>query len=868
SDTDPHHHDDDQQQQQQDPPARPDTAVTVAVNENRAVAEEGDRAVEESPTYEDLCEKGYLIPSGSGVGGGKSMDETVLRRGKSSGDDQTGTPEGVVKIFRQKADFEKGNVPAKILEESLHAVYAETIGHDVAEALKDDITLESVVEPEMAERAWDVVEEMNELTAEEQQLVKRHSEEFDQLVLCGEPPDLMEIDKKERKDGIDPSDVVLPPVALSVDYEPPVDGLDEVIAGQGDGVSSMDIPIKFEEEPLAGCVVRPDPPPPVNAEEDLPPIPPQKMIEISPVTMPPPEFFPDIIGPAKPYTLERMQEKQLPEFGVPLQPAAPLSDTRPTPEQFERDPEGCGEKLEVVLSPEPKDIWERDRGIDVNKLVHNELLPSIDAATLYGTPKAVVMDNGVRARLSKRIEDKLKPQTAKSFARFEWPAPALTEYPSFLVSLLREGFRCESAAQVISQRHEIAESYRKALALQRADGPEVRQDDHRTPCNPEGDAVQGSEAAAAAVPPRPSESNPHADEQTPLVSARGSSSRHSSRRSAADREERSEIAVAVKDAFTRLLLDNENVVDEIAARIKERICPQAVSSRCPAPPGGLLVQRSSTVSPGHHLIPTPGPAVEAVPSPGGYVKSTEGSMAGPRTIAPNAPTIEYDDGAAVGLPRDRGDAFDGSGSASRNDATFFNDIDNYTVERSGLPTAAYSRPDLDRHIRPNRGQLVQPDPSLIMDSRLSVQKTEEEDDDADSQAVGRVGALEDLQDDTEEKKGVEVLISCVRHNRYEAVESLLEEDRSLIEKVEAQQSNTLLMIACQNNNRRIAKYLLGCGVNIDAKNVKGNTALHVCYQFNHISLAEFLIANGADESVKNNDGVLPHMMRAAAPTDS
>ncbi|KAF4718712.1 hypothetical protein FOZ62_009618 [Perkinsus olseni] len=75
------------------------------------------------------------------------------------------------------------------------------------------------------------------------------------------------------------------------------------------------------------------------------------------------------------------------------------------------------------------------------------------------------------------------------------------------------------------------------------------------------------------------------------------------------------------------------------------------------------------------------------------------------------------------------------------------------------------------------------------------------------------------------------------------------------------------MIACQNNNRRIAKYLLGCGVNIDAKNVKGNTALHVCYQFNHISLAEFLIANGADESVKNNDGVLPHMMRAAAPTD-
>ncbi|KAF4713865.1 hypothetical protein FOZ63_005652, partial [Perkinsus olseni] len=144
-------------------------------------AEEGERAAEESPTYQDLCEKGYLIPSDSGVGGGKSMDETVLRRGKSSGDDQTGAPEGVVKIFRQKADFEKGNVPAKILEESLDAVFAATIGHDVAEALKDDITLESVVEPELVDRAWDVVEEMNELTPEEQQLAKQHSEEFDQL---------------------------------------------------------------------------------------------------------------------------------------------------------------------------------------------------------------------------------------------------------------------------------------------------------------------------------------------------------------------------------------------------------------------------------------------------------------------------------------------------------------------------------------------------------------------------------------------------------------------------------------------------------------------------------------------------------------
>ncbi|KAF4755379.1 hypothetical protein FOZ62_025069, partial [Perkinsus olseni] len=497
------------------------------------------------------------------------------------------------------------------------------------------------------------------------------------------------------------------------------------------------------------------------------------MIEISPVTMPPPEFFPDIVGPTKPYTLEKMQENQLPEFGVPLQPAAPLSDTRPTPEQFELDPEGYvpPEKLQVELSPEPKDIWERGRGIDVNRLVHDELLPSIDAAVLYGAPKAVVMDNGVRARLSRKIEDRLQPNTAKSFARFEWPAPALTEYPSSLASLLREGFRCESAAQVISQRHEIAENYRKALALQRADEPKTRSDDHHTPRSLEGESegvsVPNSEAENVVGDPPPSESRSQSEERTPIGSARGTS-RLSSRRSAAHREERSEIAEAVKEAFTRLLLDNENLVDEVAARIKDRVCPQAVSSGCPAPPGGLLGQRSSTVSPGHHIIPTPGPAAEAIPSPASYAKSTEASMPGSRTMEPDAPPIPHEDGAAAaGLPRDRSDPLDGPGSPSRNDATFFNDIDNYTVERRvgdayiRLPTAAYSRPELDRHIRPNRGQFVQPDPSLIMDSRLSVQRAEEEDDDAaDSQVVGRAGALEDLQDDTEEKKGVEVLISC------------------------------------------------------------------------------------------------------------
>ncbi|KAF4657065.1 hypothetical protein FOL47_008626 [Perkinsus chesapeaki] len=852
---------------------------------------------QQGPTFEELCDRGfehfeepwtnaffhnrYLVHS--------VATEAHQRMSNESDTDQSSETERAPKIFRQKADFEKENIPAKLIEECLDTVYTSAIGHDVAAALKDDIKLDSVSNPEMASQAWDMVEEMNALTEEEKKEVEEHCEEFDAMpmafeVLSARPPDLMLIDKQERGEKKDSSDIELPPITLSVDYEPPLDGLDEElqVAGQRGGVPSMDIPIRFDEEPRAGCTVHPEPPEALKVDEDLPKVPPQKMIDIVPVSMPPPEFFPDIIGPPKAYTLEHMEERELPQF----------------------------DKLEVTLTPTPSRIWEKDRGIDVNKLVHEELLPNIDAAILYGKSEPVKMDNGIRARLSEQIEKRLQPRSEKSFAKFEWPAPPLEGYPPFLVSLLRESFRCESASQVISQRHEIVCEYKKNLKLQEEQANmDETPDEAGLPVHAEVTQTSDEELKTTGAESEgrsdiSEEEQPDDGSHQPSTSERASS-RHSVRRSTVDADTRSNIAMAVKEAFNELFMNNDDIITEIANRIKDRVPTQTTLGGLPAPPPGLLPRGAQL---GRNLIP-----VSASKNPrademvGSYVASQRApTQQSSKIVAPDAPVIEGISGESATLPRDDNNIDDGELGAghltlerlpedsmfpltalctlsekracklarldklvfatgglrvgkmltvllrfrvksvvgSPEDATFFNDIDNYTVERRvgdayiRLPTAAYSRPDLSRHIRPNKGQVVDPEPSLILDSRLNAQRLQEAAEETPAPTGGETESGLSLDNTGEEERGIEVLISCVRHNRFEAVESLIEEDRSLIE-------------------RRYSR--MSCAVGFH--DLHSLIQLSVLSRFNHTSLAEFLIANGADETKKNNDGVLPHMMR-------
>jgi len=106
------------------------------------------------------------------------------------------------------------------------------------------------------------------------------------------------------------------------------------------------------------------------------------------------------------------------------------------------------------------------------------------------------------------------------------------------------------------------------------------------------------------------------------------------------------------------------------------------------------------------------------------------------------------------------------------------------------------------------------------------------------------------------ERSSEIVFSFVRHNRYDAVEALIQQDQDVIHCTD-ENTNTLLHTACQNNNRRLTKLLLKNHIEINAQNVRGNTALHYCYQYGFSDLAEYLLAHGADDSILNQDGFVP-----------
>jgi len=69
--------------------------------------------------------------------------------------------------------------------------------------------------------------------------------------------------------------------------------------------------------------------------------------------------------------------------------------------------------------------------------------------------------------------------------------------------------------------------------------------------------------------------------------------------------------------------------------------------------------------------------------------------------------------------------------------------------------------------------------------------------------------------------------------------------------------NTPLIVAAQNDRKRISKLLVKAGADLNAANVAGNAPLHYCYAYGHFDLAEFLERRGADVSVRNEAGVAP-----------
>lgn len=96
----------------------------------------------------------------------------------------------------------------------------------------------------------------------------------------------------------------------------------------------------------------------------------------------------------------------------------------------------------------------------------------------------------------------------------------------------------------------------------------------------------------------------------------------------------------------------------------------------------------------------------------------------------------------------------------------------------------------------------------------------------------------------------------IRRGRVADVAALLS-SRGVDPDVRDRFGNTPLIVAAQNDRKRISKLVVKAGADLNAANARGNAALHYCYAYGHFDLAEFLERKGADVSARNEAGVAP-----------
>ncbi len=103
-----------------------------------------------------------------------------------------------------------------------------------------------------------------------------------------------------------------------------------------------------------------------------------------------------------------------------------------------------------------------------------------------------------------------------------------------------------------------------------------------------------------------------------------------------------------------------------------------------------------------------------------------------------------------------------------------------------------------------------------------------------------------------EKALLDSLFSACRHGQYEKVEEILDDDEIKLHiDTKDDSGNTLLLVAAQNNNKRIVKLALRRGANINEQNLSGQTALHYCFSYGFEDTASYILSKGGDDTILN-----------------
>ena len=105
---------------------------------------------------------------------------------------------------------------------------------------------------------------------------------------------------------------------------------------------------------------------------------------------------------------------------------------------------------------------------------------------------------------------------------------------------------------------------------------------------------------------------------------------------------------------------------------------------------------------------------------------------------------------------------------------------------------------------------------------------------------------------------VEAALRAARTGHVDELDGLLLSGSIELDDCRDRWGNTLLMVACQNNQLRVARLLVGRGADLNARNSTGNTALHFAFAYRFRPLSDMLLAAGANDTLLNAAGLTPY----------
>jgi hypothetical protein len=90
------------------------------------------------------------------------------------------------------------------------------------------------------------------------------------------------------------------------------------------------------------------------------------------------------------------------------------------------------------------------------------------------------------------------------------------------------------------------------------------------------------------------------------------------------------------------------------------------------------------------------------------------------------------------------------------------------------------------------------------------------------------------------QEAIEKAILAAKTSNIAEMEDALDEEDISVETAD-QYGNTLLILAAQQGSKKMCRYLLRRGANMNAQSLSGQTALHYCYAYSHRDLGAYLI---------------------------